>query len=205
MEKEQLHKLLNTEDDQLQKLHDIVLTALEEEKLLSRKIQEFEDANPPVSGKIADKVAKFGGSWKFILAFLSFMFIWMIINLYLLLQPFDPYPFILLNLILSTLAAIQAPVILMSQNRKEEKDRKRSINDYLINLKSEIEIRNVQQKLDLLIAEQMKSLFRIQKAQIEAMDDIKDAITKIHLTHQPKANHHATAYQSRPDDMGTAE
>lgn len=88
-------------------------------------------------------------------------------------RPFTPYPFILLNLLLSCLAALQAPVIMMSQNRKEEKDRQRAQNDYLINLKAEIEIRNLHQKLDLLIVEQMQTLFDIQKTQVELMEDIK--------------------------------
>lgn len=101
------------------------------------------------------------------------MLAWMIINVYFLTRPFDPYPFIFLNLILSTIAAIQAPLIMMSQNRKEEKDRQRAINDYLVNLKSEIEVRNLHQKLDLLISDQMKTLFEIQKMQIDVMEEIR--------------------------------
>ena len=95
------------------------------------------------------------------------------INIFILRKPFDPYPFILLNLLLSTVAALQAPIIMMSQNRKEEKDRARAINDYLINLKSEIEVRNLHQKLDLLISEQMQTMFDIQKVQMELMDEIR--------------------------------
>jgi len=94
-------------------------------------------------------------------------------NIYLLSRPFDPFPFILLNLILSAIAAVQAPIIMMSQNRKEEKDRQRSVNDYLVNLKAEIEIRNLHKKLDLLMTEQMKTLFEIQKVQMEMMQEIK--------------------------------
>jgi len=97
-------------------------------------------------------------------------------NVYLATKPFDPYPFILLNLLLSTIAALQAPVILMSQNRKEDKDRQRAINDYLVNLKSEIEIRNLHHKLDLLISEQMKTMFEIQKVQVDLMEEIKAAL-----------------------------
>lgn len=178
MEKEKLFDLLATGNLQHQKLHDIVIEAIEEEKLISNKLIEFEDRNPSFSSKIADRVAAFGGSWKFIIAFSMFLIIWMLINIYFLSNPFDRYPFILLNLILSALAAVQAPVIMMSQNRKEEKDRQRAINDYLINLKSEIEIRNMHQKLDLLIAEQMKTLFDIQKVQVELMQDIKAIIDK---------------------------
>ena len=103
---------------------------------------------------------------------------WMVINLYLLQRPFDPFPFILLNLFLSSIAAVQAPIIMMSQNRKEEKDRQRAINDYLVNLKAEIEVRNLHQKIDLLISEQMQTLFEIQKAQMELMEEIRQSINK---------------------------
>jgi uncharacterized membrane protein len=99
------------------------------------------------------------------------MAIWISINGFY--SSFDPYPFILLNLVLSTIAALQAPIIIMSQNRKEEKDRQRAINDYLINLKSEIEVRNLHEKLDLLIADQMKTLFEIQKMQMDLMEEIR--------------------------------
>lgn len=176
MEQDKLDELLATEDLQLQKLNEIVLKAIEEEKILSDKLAEFEEANPSFSSRVADKVASFGGSWRFIFLFLLLMLCWIGANLYLLSRPFDPYPFILLNLLLSTVAALQAPVIMMSQNRKEEKDRRRAINDYLINLKAEIEIRNVHQKLDLLIAEQMRTLFEIQKEQMRMMQEIKEVL-----------------------------
>jgi uncharacterized membrane protein len=171
-----LEGLLKTEDEQLKKLNEIVVKSIDEEKLLSQKLKEFEDANPPFSSRVADKVATFGGSWKFIISFLLFMLLWMGVNALLLKNSFDHYPFILLNLLLSALASIQAPIIMMSQNRKEEKDRQRAINDYLINLKAEIEIRNMQQKLDLLMAEQMKTLFDIQKAQMDLMEEIKQGL-----------------------------
>jgi len=178
MEKATLDQLLDTENEQLEKLNGIVLKAIEEEKLLSHKLIEFEDPHPPFSSKIADRVASFGGSWKFIIIFLTAMLLWISINIYLLSKPFDPYPFILLNLVLSTVAALQAPVIMMSQNRKEEKDRQRAVNDYLINLKAEVEIRNMHEKLDLLIAEQMKTLFAIQQEQMNIMNEIKTAIQR---------------------------
>ena len=173
MEEHKLDDLLATEDDQLQKLNDIVHKAIEEEKFISDKLLEFEDKHLPLSSRIADKVSSFGGSWRFIILFGLFMLLWILVNIYLLTKPFDPFPFILLNLILSTIAAIQAPVIMMSQNRKEEKDRQRSINDYLVNLKAEIEVRNLHQKLDLLMTEQMKTLFEIQKAQMNLMEEIR--------------------------------
>jgi uncharacterized membrane protein len=176
VKKEQLSKLLETGSEQLKKLNDIVIESIEEEKILSKKLYESEDTNPPLSGRLADKVASFGGSWKFIISFLIFMLAWIGINIYFVRKPFDPYPFILLNLLLSTIAALQAPVILMSQNRKEEKDRQRAINDYLVNLKAEIEIRNLHHKLDLLITEQMKTMFEIQKVQVDLMEEIKSTL-----------------------------
>ncbi len=176
--KVKIDRLLQTENEQLQRLHEIVRQAIEEEKLLSEKLGEFEEKNPPFVSRVADKVAGFGGSWAFILSFLALMLLWILANLYLLQKPFDPYPFILLNLLLSTIAALQAPIIMMSQNRKEEKDRQRAVNDYMINLKAEIEVRNLHGKIDLLMTEQMKTLFEIQKTQVELMEEIKTIINK---------------------------
>lgn len=178
MLREKLDQLLLTENDQLKKLNTIVVKAIEEEKLLSQKLFELDEKNPAFSSKIADSVAAFGGSWKFILSFIAFLVIWMIINVLLLQKPFDPFPFILLNLLLSAIAAVQAPIIMMSQNRKEEKDRQRATSDYLINLKAEIEVRNLHQKIDLLMSEQMQTLFEIQKEQMELMEEIKGALKK---------------------------
>ena len=110
----------------------------------------------------------------FIAFFLCVMVAWMGVNIYFLKRPFDPYPFILLNLVLSTIAALQAPLIMMSQNRKDEKDRERAINDYIVNLKAEIEVRNLHQKLDLLISEQMQTLFKVQKMQMDLMEEIRE-------------------------------
>jgi uncharacterized membrane protein len=172
------NELLQTENEFREKLHRIVLKAIREQELLSQKLAEFEDRNPPLQSRIADRVARFGGSWTFILFFALFLLVWIGINVLYLLSPFDPYPFILLNLILSTLAALQAPVIMMSQNRKEEKDRQRAINDYLINLKAEIEIRNIHEKLDLLISDQMKTLFDIQKEQMLILEEIQDVMNQ---------------------------
>ena len=182
MSKVKHKQLLATENEQLQKLNEIVLKAVEEEKLLSDKLLEFEDRNPPFVSRLADKVAGFGGSWKFIIAFAVFMFLWMVINVYLLSKSFDPFPFILLNLLLSALAAIQAPIIMMSQNRQEEKDRKRSENDYLINLKAEMQIRSMNQKIDVLLEEQIKTLFETQEKQFVLLQEIKgqlDLLTTI--------------------------
>jgi len=178
MPSEKLDQLLSTENEQLKKLNRIVVNAIEEEKLLSQKLYDLDEQNPPFSSKIADSVASFGGSWKFIISFIAVLAIWVTANAILLQKPFDPFPFILLNLFLSAIAAIQAPIIMMSQNRKEAKDRQRATSDYLINLKAEIEVRNLHNKIDLLMSEQMQTLFELQKDQMEMMEEIKVGLKK---------------------------
>jgi uncharacterized membrane protein len=186
MAKKNYKELLQTNNVNLGKLHEIVLKALEEEQLISKKLEAKQQGLKPTAGeKLADKVATFGGSWKFIIIFTVFLVIWMMINVIALSNKgFDPYPFILLNLILSSIAALQAPVIMMSQNRKEERDRERAEDDYMVNLKSEIEIRHLHEKIDLLITEQMKNLFEIQKEQIDNIEAI-DKRLKEHLKKNP--------------------
>ena len=132
-----------------------------------------DDDNNTFGQRIADKVASFGGSWTFIIIFVSFLLGWIAINAFVFFNKgFDPYPFILLNLLLSCIAALQAPVIMMSQNRQGEKDREKAKNDYMINLKSELEIRMLHEKLDHLILHQEQSLIEIQKVQMDMMNDI---------------------------------
>lgn len=118
----------------------------------------YEDDNPSFGRRAADKLARFAGSWAFVISFALFLTGWITANILLLKHPFDPYPFILLNLLLSCLSALQAPLIMMSQNRQEEKDRKRSEGDYKINLKSEIIIEDMHYKLDAIIARQAEIL-----------------------------------------------
>ncbi|HEX6335020.1 MAG TPA: DUF1003 domain-containing protein [Flavisolibacter sp.] len=167
---------LKTRSEQLQKLNDIVMRSIEEEKLISQKLYDLEDRHPSFTSRLTDRVAAFGGSWKFIVTFLGFMILWVVVNVYGYLHSFDPYPFILLNLVLSTIAALQAPFIMMSQNRKDEKDRQRAVNDYMVNLKSEIEVRNLHKKIDILVTEQMKTLFEIQQIQLELMQEISSSL-----------------------------
>ncbi len=164
--------LLKSEDAQLRKMHEIIDKALREETLITTTIQETDEART-YGEKLSDKVATFGGSWKFIIIFGVILMLWIIYNTWIMVnKSFDPYPYILLNLILSCIAAIQAPIIMMSQNRKEMKDRKRSINDYMINLKSEIEIRNLHEKVDLSIIDQYKHLCEIQQKQLELLEEL---------------------------------
>jgi uncharacterized membrane protein len=169
-----IDSLLHAESEQLEKLQAIVKKSITDENLILENL-----LHPPkeilTSGQlISDKVARFGGSWAFIITFFCILIVWILFNT---LSPkqdnFDPYPFILMNLILSCIAALQAPIIMMSQNRQEEKDRKRSENDYLINLKAELEIRALNQKIDLLLEEQIKVLFESQAKQMEILERIE--------------------------------
>ncbi|HEX8013620.1 MAG TPA: DUF1003 domain-containing protein [Flavobacterium sp.] len=169
---------LSAEIGALSNLEENVISSLKEDKSIV-SIVEDEDETRNFGQKIADKVADFGGSWTFIISFLLFIVIWIGANVYILANKgFDPYPFILLNLILSCIAALQAPVIMMSQNRQEEKDRTRAKKDYMINLKSELEIRMIHDKIDHLIMHQQQELIEIQKVQIEMMNDILNQIKK---------------------------
>ena len=158
---------------ELSDLEKLVLNSFEENTLLADKLEGEEMQGLTSGQRLADKVASFGGSWKFISSFGLFILIWIVFNIvWLANKGFDPYPFILLNLILSCLASIQAPIIMMSQNRQEEKDRERAKKDYMINLKSELEIRMLHEKIDHLIMHQQQELLEIQKVQIEMMNDI---------------------------------
>ena len=137
---------------------------IDDEHFIHRLLEEdtlyniYEDDHITFGQRAADILARFAGSWAFVISFALFLTGWIIANLLLLKQPFDPYPFILLNLILSCLSALQAPLIMMSQNRQEEKDRKRSEGDYKINLKSEIIVEDMHYKLDEIIARQAEIL-----------------------------------------------
>ncbi|HOO69121.1 MAG TPA: DUF1003 domain-containing protein [Bacteroidales bacterium] len=158
---------------ELTELEKTVLTSLNNNNTLTDKIDGEKKQILTTGQRIADKVASFGGSWTFIISFGVFIFIWISINIFWLVNKgFDPYPFILLNLILSCLAALQAPVIMMSQNRQEEKDRDRAKKDYMINLKSELEIRTLHEKIDHFSMDQQQELLELQKKQIEIMNDI---------------------------------
>jgi len=163
--------LLETEKGMLSRLEEDVIRSMREEEPLSRNIEEEYDRRLTFGNRIADAVANFGGSWPFIIGFFTFLMIWMAINSVILIwRPYDPYPFILLNLVLSCLAAVQAPVIMMSQNRQGEKDRMRAENDYQVNLKAEIEIRRLHEKIDHLLLHQWQRLLEIQQLQLEVMD-----------------------------------
>jgi uncharacterized membrane protein len=165
---------------ELSELEKTVLNSVTGNTTLSDKLDSEMEKVLTIGQRIADKVATFGGSWTFIISFGVFIFIWITVNVFWLINKgFDPYPFILLNLILSCLAALQAPVIMMSQNRQEEKDRERSKKDYMINLKSELEIRTLHEKIDHFIMDQQQELIELQKVQIEMMNDILKHVERV--------------------------
>jgi uncharacterized membrane protein len=168
-----IESLLKTENLQLDRLHEIVRSSIQEEDMITSKLCETDEKVMTFGERLSDNVAKFGGSWRFIIIFMAVLWIWIIVNSLILgSKAFDPYPYILMNLILSCIAAIQAPIIMMSQNRKEIKDRERAENDYMVNLKSEIEIRNLHRKMDLNMEDQFQHLFEIQQKQLELMQQI---------------------------------
>lgn len=176
-----LQDLLKSGDEQLTKLQQIVQQTIAEEKLIVENLLHQPKEILTKGQSISDKVASFGGSWKFIISFSIILSLWILFNtLAPIRDDFDPYPFILMNLVLSAIAALQAPIIMMSQNRKEEKDRKRSENDYLINLKAELEVRGLHQKIDLLLEEQIKILFESQAKQLEILKSIEDKVSNKH-------------------------
>lgn len=173
---EYVTQMLVSESGELSDLESKVIASLKNDTLLSDKLDD-EIKNNSFGQKVADKVASFGGSWTFILSFLGLLTIWILINVVLFVNKgFDPYPFILLNLILSCVAALQAPVIMMSQNRTEERDRERAKKDYMINLKSELEIRILHEKIDHLIMHQEQSMIEIQRVQMDMMKEILDQL-----------------------------
>jgi len=168
-----VHFLLQSEKGELTNLEQEVLDSMREHELLTRNVDAEFEQNWTFGERLADRIATFGGSWAFLICFGAFLALWIGINtLVLITRPPDPYPFILLNLILSCLAAIQAPIIMMSQNRQEQKDRLRSQHDYQVNLKAELEIRHLHDKLDHLLSHQWDRLAKIQEIQLDLLSEI---------------------------------
>lgn len=172
-----LTKLIEQEKGELAVIDFDVMKAIRDNSVLSENLQDKAEGALTLGQKLADKIATFGGSWTFIISFFSFLTIWILINvIFLNSKTFDPYPFILLNLILSCLAAIQAPIIMMSQNRQEQKDRQRADHDYKINLKAELEIKLLSEKMDHILVHQNKKLLEIQEVQIDYLEDLMKAL-----------------------------
>jgi uncharacterized membrane protein len=172
--KEYLLKLIADEKGELSNLELDVINKLTEYESISANIEEEFYSKLTLGEKLSDIIASFGGSWKFIIILSLIIFLWISLNTYVLItKSFDPFPFILLNLLLSCLAALQAPVIMMSQNRQEARDRNRAQQDYKINLKSELELRQLHQKVDHLLIQQWERMTEIQGLQLEMLEEIK--------------------------------
>ena len=167
-----VEELIRAESGDIDELRQRVAESLARNATLARNIEAQYEVRRTLGERLSDHLATFGGSWSFLIAFAVFLAVWMAINLAQgQARAFDPYPFILLNLVLSTLAAIQAPIIMMSQKRQEAKDRLRAFNDFEVNLKAELEIRHLHEKIDHLISKQFQRLAEIQQVQLEIMDE----------------------------------
>lgn len=166
-------RLLHKDFDSLGPRERHVLSHIAKGIHISRNVRKEHEESLTFGQRLADKVAAFGGSWPFIVLFMTALLTWIAVNSYLLAamsrSSFDPYPYILLNLVLSMLAAVQAPIIMMSQNRQAAKDRVDAAHDYEVNLKAELEIMSLHQKLDALRSEQWPEMVRIQDEQAKAL------------------------------------
>jgi uncharacterized membrane protein len=159
LDKTELVKSILEESEILADEEEIIELLIQEK--VSKNVNHVHSEQLTFGNRLSDSMAKFVGSWGFVSVFIVVLVLWMVVNAAFLLKPFDPYPFILLNLVLSCIAAIQAPIIMMSQNRQEQKDRIRSQNDYKVNIKSELIIEDLHKKLDLLIENQKQILEKI--------------------------------------------
>jgi uncharacterized membrane protein len=167
-----VEELLTTEHGEFSQLEREVAESIAAQDTISENVEDNFEEHRTLGQRLSDVLAEFGGSWRFLISFAIVLIVWMIVNAIMGDgKAFDPYPFILLNLVLSCLAAIQAPVIMMSQKRQESKDRLRSLNDYQVNLKAELEIRHLHEKIDYLITRQWQRLAEIQRIQLEIMQE----------------------------------
>lgn len=169
-----VESLLESERGELTSLEKEVVDSLRQHEILATNVDVESEKTWTFGERLADKMADFGGSWTFLICFALFLFAWIAMNSAVLYwRPVDPYPFIFLNLMLSCLAAIQAPIIMMSQNRQEDRDRLRSEHDYQVNLKAELEIRHLNEKLDHLLSHQWERLVQIQQVQIQMLSQLE--------------------------------
>jgi uncharacterized membrane protein len=186
--------VIEGDTEQISALEQQVIENIKEQELLSKNINVEYDRQLTFGGRLADRFAEFGGSWNFLGLFAILILVWMGLNSYtLIVKPFDPYPFILLNLVLSCLAAVQAPIIMMSQNRQAARDRLRGEYDYRVNLKAELEIRHLHEKVDLWHVNQWKRLLEIQKIQMELIEELPKKVSserKMHGVQKYKQMNH---------------
>ena len=167
-----VEEILRAERGELSELDRQVAESLTSHETIAEDVDEEYEEERTFAERLSDHLASFGGSWWFLISFGLFIVLWIAFNLILGQRSFDFYPFILLNLMLSCLAAIQAPIIMMSQQRQEDKDRMRSKNDYQVNLKAELEIRHLHEKFDYMLTKQWQRLAEIQQIQLEIMQEL---------------------------------
>ena len=168
-----IREILEKERDELSSLEENISRSMRDHELTAKNVNIEFDRQLSFGDRVSDRLADFAGSWTFIALFSGFLLFWIMLNtLIIALRPFDPFPFILLNLFLSALAAIQAPVIIMSQNRQEERDRMNAEHDYQVNLNAEMEIHQLHRKIDHLLINQGERLLEIQRIQTELMEDL---------------------------------
>ena len=196
----QVEEMLHAEKREITVLEREVIDSLaKQQTIVSDNVEQAMEEHRSFGERAADQVAKFGGSWRFLILFGVILIVWMAANVVMASRAFDAYPFILLNLVLSCVAAAQAPIIMMSQRRTEAKDRVRSLNDYQVNLKAELEIRHLHEKVDHLMMRQWERLAELQRLQIEMMQELLDRKRKP-STAMPQAM--APGGEERPDGFG---
>lgn len=179
--KELSERLFRTKYEQLGEREQNITHHLAERTHISRNVAQDFSAQLTFGQRLADNVAAFGGSWIFISICAVVLVSWVVLNSFILIRynsSFDPYPYILLNLFLSMLAAIQAPIILMSQNRQAYKDRLSAEHDYEVNLKAELEIMTLHEKMDALRDKQWSELISIQQEQLRLLSNILETMGK---------------------------
>jgi uncharacterized membrane protein len=168
-----VREILEREKGELASLEANITRSIKDHKLTARNINVEFDRQLTFKERLSDRIADFAGSWTFIIIFIGMLFVWIVVNtLLFVIRPFDPYPYIFLNLVLSALAAIQAPVIIMSQNRQEARDRLHAEHDYQVNLNTEMEIHQLHKKVDHLLTSQGQRLLEIQNIQVELMEEL---------------------------------
>jgi uncharacterized membrane protein len=173
-----IRSLVEAEKGNVSGLEDRVLECISQNEILSTDVDKEFESQVTLAERLSDRLTQFGGSWTFIIIFMVILTVWIIVNsIALILKPFDPYPYIFLNLILSCMSAIQAPIIMMSQNRQDAKDRARATHDYQVNLKSELEVHQIHQKLDHLLSHQWDRLLEIQELQLELLKELQGLST----------------------------
>jgi uncharacterized membrane protein len=175
-------RMLHKEFESLSPTEQNVIQRFTQHLHVSKNVHQEREGQLTFGQRLADKVASFGGSWTFIMLFAAVLVLWVIVNSFLLLRwhsSFDPFPYILLNLVLSMLAAIQAPVIIMSQNRQAVNDRAHAEHDYEVNLKAELEIMSLHEKIDALREKQWTELLAIQQEQIEILNQLIETVRTI--------------------------